>query len=380
MSQAIQAKADAQGNQGNQGNQVEGFLPLEKARELLRDFLAGRTLNTLDAYRRDLGRFRAFLGANSAEEAARALLSKGPGEANLLVLRFRTSLQEEGLSPASINRKLATLRSMVRMARLVGLVSWTLEVEGLPTKAYRDTRGPGLEGVQKLLSFILTREEEPFRSRDFALVRLLFDLALRTIEVARLEIGDVDFAKRTLAVWGKGRHQEEKEILSLPPSTLEALARWVEVRGSRPGALFGLRRESVSRIIRRLGRRAGLSRVWAHGLRHAGITTALDVSRGDVRAVQRFSRHADLRTLQVYDDNRADLAGAVARQVSERASLDSPGREGRMGAKDSKNIFGDLYSLRILPGPFQDGPSGNPFLSWKNPAFRWGQGGDPCGQ
>lgn len=32
--------------------------------------------------------------------------------------------------------------------------------------------------------------------------------------------------------------------------------------------------------------------------------------------VQRFSRHADVRVLQRYDDNREDLSGEVAREVA----------------------------------------------------------------
>jgi hypothetical protein len=53
-----------------------------------------------------------------------------------------------------------------------------------------------------------------------------------------------------------------------------------------------------------------------HGQRHAAITSALDATLGNVRAVQRFSRHADVRTPQVYDDNREDLGGKVAALVA----------------------------------------------------------------
>jgi integrase/recombinase XerC len=68
-------------------------------------------------------------------------------------------------------------------------------------------------------------------------------------------------------------------------------------------------------VVRDLGRRTGL-RVWPHALRHASITEALDLTGGDVRAVQRFSRHRDVRVLQRYDDCRRDLAGEVARKVA----------------------------------------------------------------
>jgi integrase/recombinase XerC len=42
----------------------------------------------------------------------------------------------------------------------------------------------------------------------------------------------------------------------------------------------------------------------------------LDFSHGDVRAAARFSRHADIRTLTVYDDNRDDVGGKRARLVA----------------------------------------------------------------
>ena len=46
------------------------------------------------------------------------------------------------------------------------------------------------------------------------------------------------------------------------------------------------------------------------------FTSALDLTKGDERAVQKFSRHKDVRMLNAYDDNRQDLAGNVARLVA----------------------------------------------------------------
>ena len=57
-------------------------------------------------------------------------------------------------------------------------------------------------------------------------------------------------------------------------------------------------------------------KVWPHGLRHAAITEALDLTGGDVRKVQRFSRHRDLQTLTIYDDARIDMGGEVAKLVA----------------------------------------------------------------
>ena len=72
----------------------------------------------------------------------------------------------------------------------------------------------------------------------------------------------------------------------------------------------------MHRIGWALGEQAGLGVVRPHGLRHAAITETLEVTRGDVRTVQRFSRHRDLRILMIYDDNCPDRAGEVARWLA----------------------------------------------------------------
>jgi integrase/recombinase XerC len=67
--------------------------------------------------------------------------------------------------------------------------------------------------------------------------------------------------------------------------------------------------------VRRLGAAIRL-KTRRHALPHSAIQDALALPGSDVRAVQRFGRHQDLRTLLIYDDRRTDLAGDVARQVT----------------------------------------------------------------
>lgn len=289
---------------------------------LVAAFLAGRNPRTLAAYRQDLENFRAFVGAEDLSQAAELLLTRGHGEANALGLDYRTSLLERGLSPATVNRRLAAVRSLVRLARTLGFVPWTLEVESVKSEAYRDTRGPGRVGFRRLLDELDYRRDAK-GTRDRAVLRLLYDLALRRGEVVSLDVEDVDLEAGTLDVLGKGRTQKVR--LSLPEPTKTVLRAWLELRGTEPGPLFvnfdharkgrRLTGTSVCRIVRRLGEAAGL-KVRPHGLRHSSITAALDATRGDVRKVQRFSRHRDLRVLNRYDDNREDLAGEVARLVA----------------------------------------------------------------
>jgi integrase/recombinase XerC len=296
--------------------------PSVSVARLVEAFFSGRNARTLEAYRRDLEDFRAFTKTSTVDEAARALLAHGAGAGNELALRYRASLMERGLAAATVNRRLAAVRSLVKLARTLGLVSWTLEVRSLKAEAYRDTRGPDLAGFRRLLENV-ERRRDPKDLRDHVLLRLLHDLALRRGEVAHLDLEDVDLEAGTVAVLGKGR--TGKVRLTLPEPTKTALRAWLVARGTEPGPLFGnfdragkgdrLTGRSLHRLVVGLGRRVGLV-VRPHGLRHAAITEALDLMGGNVRAVARFSRHRDLRVLNVYDDNRADLAGDVARLVA----------------------------------------------------------------
>ena len=109
----------------------EALVKAEPADELLAAFLSGRSDCTRRAYSQDLDDFRRFLGADIVSEAAHLLLSRGHGNANALALAWRANLQERRLQAATINRRLAALRSLVQLARTLGIVPWTPEVRNL---------------------------------------------------------------------------------------------------------------------------------------------------------------------------------------------------------------------------------------------------------
>jgi len=290
---------------------------------LVAAFLSGKAERTLRAYADDLAHFATFCGQPTAPLAAAALLSRGQGGANELALAWRAELLERGLSPATVNRRLAALRSLVTLARTLGLVAWSLDVVSVRSTPYRDTRGPGRAGFRALLELV-DQNPSPKGRRDLVVLRLLWDLALRREEVVTLDLAHLDLTAGTLSIRGKGRR--EREALTLPAATRAALVAWLAVRGDEPGALVvnvdrrtkgqRLTGAGLYYLVQRLGRRAGLPTVRPHGLRHAAITEALELTRGDVRRVQRFSRHRDLRTLTLYDDARTDPAGEVAALVA----------------------------------------------------------------
>jgi integrase/recombinase XerC len=292
--------------------------------KLVDAFLAGRSPRTMAAYRTDLADFARYVPAPSPEDAARKLLGSAPGDANSLVLGYRSHLTDHGLAPATVNRRLAAIRSLVKLARTLGMVVWSLEVPGLRSQPYRDTRGPGFLGVRAMLRQLAKRTDAK-GIRDRAIIRLLFDRGLRRGEVVSLDLEHLDLDAATVSVMGKGKR--EREPLTLAPPTVAALKAWVAARGDSPGPLFQnldrghehgrrLTGQAVYGLVRALGDDVGV-RARPHGLRHAGITAGLDRTGGDLRAVQRFSRHSDVRTLGLYDDNREDLGGRVTRLVAE---------------------------------------------------------------
>jgi len=295
------------------------------AAALFRLWLGSKDAGTVRAYQRDLASFATFAGFETAAGALDAFLVLDAGAAHAAALAFRDGCRADGLAVATVNRRLAALRSVVSLARQVGRVAWALDVPDLPAVKYRDTRGPGVAGFRALVDAAAVRLDAK-GARDRAVLRLLFDCALRRAEVVSLNAGHYDAAGGALWVLGKKRHDRER--MTLPAPTRAALDAWLVLRGAvaadaplfialdRATAGVRLTGRSVARVVGGLGLAAGLGTVRPHGLRHAAITHALDSTNGDVRRVAAFSRHRKLETLTVYDDARRDHAGDVAALVA----------------------------------------------------------------
>jgi integrase/recombinase XerC len=315
-----------------------GDRPLELApvpaptsgRGVVEAFLAGRTTRTLQAYTDDLRLWAAWLGpAVPVDAAVEQLLQASAGEAHRQVLAYRASMVERKLSSATINRRLAALRSLVRLARMLGLVVWSLEVPGLRLERMRDTRGPGVPAVRRMLRAAALQEPAK-AARDTALLRLMFDLALRRAEVLAVDVADLDLERSAMWVWRKGKR--ERKLLSLPKATSVALTAWLEQRGSAAGALFGnfdrsgkgggrLSGEGLYSVVQMLGAKAKAGRVRPHGLRHTAITRAMEEAGRlgiPIEEVLAYSGHSkrSLPLLLEYRDNLRDRQGELATLVA----------------------------------------------------------------
>jgi integrase/recombinase XerC len=299
-------------------------VPLPSAGDLYGEWLAGRKATTVAAYAGDVAAFAKWAGAAGPAQAVEGLLAAGPAGANRIAHAWRAAMVEAELAPATINRRLSALRSLVELAGRLGVVTWSLKVEGVKARPYRDTRGPGVPAVRAMVEH-LDQIGTVKAIRDRALVRLMFDRGLRRGEVVALDLDDVDTARHAVRVIGKGH--TEGEWLTIGHKASEALAAYVAVRGEEPGPLFRnldrsgpggrLTGRSVARIVAELGEEAGVGTVRPHGLRHSAITHVLDMTNGNVRQAREFSRHADVRVLVRYDDARTDVGGDLAHRLGE---------------------------------------------------------------
>jgi integrase/recombinase XerC len=311
---------------------------------LLAAFLAGRSPHTVDAYMRDLDGFAAFLrrqaytadrpvigSAAVDRDALHWFLDQQSGRANEIVLNYKNELLARRRATGTIARRLAAVKSLTKYARMMGLISWAVEVQAPRIEKSRDTRGPNLDTIQAMLT-IAGQQPSPMGPRDVALLRLAFDLALRISELARLDVADVELKTGGLWIFGKGRRA--KELVTMPQTSRDAVHAWLHARGTKPGPLLvsfspynphgRLVTRGVYKIIRDLGADAG-AHVRPHGLRHTAITLAIDIAAKNglsIDVVRHFSRHRSLATLMVYRDEvelektQRKLAAWVSEQLT----------------------------------------------------------------
>jgi len=300
------------------------------AQRLLEAFMARRSPATRATYLQGLKAWAQYLGAPSAAVATQWLIGAGVLEGNARVLEFLDAQKAAGLSANTLSIRLAALRSMVSLANLLGLCTWSLQVRGPKAKAFRDTRGPGPDRVQLVIRAAAGQASKVKASRDVAICRFLHDLALRRGEVASLRFEDVDLDGRRL--WVKAKGAMDRDAVTLPEGTAAALNAWLTWRGQAPGPLFhrldnaGLNLEvlrpltgrAVWDLVNELAGGCGFD-ARPHGFRHSAITEALDAGF-TLPEVHQFGRWQgkSYGIIQTYDDNRRDRGGEIAGALARR--------------------------------------------------------------
>jgi len=260
----------------------------------------GLSVNTVEAYRRDLTKFYSYLHRTGVVPLGSLTPETLTG--------FLRSMHEAQLSRASSLRCLSAIRGwlqflmrerMIDENPTIGLASRSHGVRLPKTLSQRD--------VTALLDLAAVRTPEDLRDR--AMVELLYATGLRVSELVMAEVALVNFDVGYLRVTGKGAKQRlvpmgegarqllQQYVEEARPQLLKKRAsRYVFV--SRRGG--PLTRQAFWKLLRLRARRAGITQVISpHMLRHSFATHLLE-GGADLRSVQVMLGHANLATTQIY--------------------------------------------------------------------------------
>jgi site-specific recombinase XerD len=206
----------------------------------------------------------------------------------------------------SAKGKVAELRSLLRFLHVRGLTPRSL-AESVPGVAgWRETPIPPTMPQADIEALLTDCDRSTLDgARDHAMLMLLARLGLRSIEIARLELDDLDWRAGDLLVRGKARRDDR---LPVPDDVGAALAEYLALRGRHDSRsvfltlrapIRPIRADLVGDVVQRHCRQATVPHVGPHRLRHTLATQML--ARGAALVdISQVLRHSDLATTAIY--------------------------------------------------------------------------------
>ncbi len=283
------------------------------SRHVFNDYKSRKALNTLRRQRNDLAVFAAYLaciqitstvGNLQAEPEAWRGMSWG------IVAGFVRWLLQEGYAVSSVNVRLSTVKTYVRLAFQAGTIAadqYALikSVQGYQSKEIRhideergEAGGSIRKGHKKALAVSISDElraelkrnhpNTPQGRRDALLMCLLLDHGLRCGELALLQVADIDLDQRQLRFYRPKVDKVQTHRLSL--DCAQAAIAWIVDGGAfESGPLLrttlkskygdklgdaGMSERAITKRVEYLGRQVGIEGLSAHDGRHNWATTA----------------------------------------------------------------------------------------------------------
>lgn len=283
----------------------------------------GRSTHTVRAYVGDVSRLLSHASVHGATTLTDLDLTD--------LRRWLAAEGREGHARATVARRAAAARVFTAWAFRRGLVATDPGDRLATPSAPRSLPGVLKQAEAATLleiAAVAADDGDPVHQRDRAILELLYATGMRVGELVGLDVGDVDPARRTVRVLGKGR---KERVIPYGQPAQSALDDWV-----RDGRLALLTPESGAALV--LGARGGridprIARgvvhsalrhvdgapdLGPHGLRHSAATHLLE-GGADLRSVQEILGHATLATTQIYTHVSVERLRATYEQAHPRA-------------------------------------------------------------
>jgi integrase/recombinase XerD len=263
----------------------------------------GASLNTIEAYRRDIRQYLIYLSRAGVDGVT-------AGAAH--VRGFVSQLSDAGLAARTQARKLSAIRQFQRFLMLEGLRGNdpTSTVDA-PRLGRPLPKVLGFAEVDALLA--AAQDVDGWRgARLVALLEILYATGLRVSELVGLKLSSLSRDGRIVTVRGKGG---KERLVPLGDAARDAIRTWLTFREKlskevdKPvpwlfpsrGAAGHVTRDAFAKQLHDLAVSAGIDprRISPHVLRHA-FATHLLANGADLRSVQQMLGHADISTTQIY--------------------------------------------------------------------------------
>ncbi|WP_420576846.1 tyrosine-type recombinase/integrase [Ekhidna sp.] len=274
--------------------------------------------HTVEAYRKDLHQFSVYLASDF--EINDLLQVKHPQIRGWVV-----TLMDDGLSPKSVNRKLATLKSFYKflLAREYLEVNPTNQIK--PLKTQKDL--PSFVKEEEITNLLdrVDFSADFSGQRDKLLLELLYSTGIRLAELQGLKETDVNVYEKTIRVLGK---RNKERIIPVGNSLIQLIGNYQNLKkemGMNEGKLLvtdageKLYPMFIYRKVKAyLSAVTTLSKKSPHVMRHTFATHLLNKG-ADLNAVKDLLGHTSLAATQIYTHNSIEKLKAAFDQAHPKA-------------------------------------------------------------
>lgn len=294
----------------------------EELKSSIQDYLSyiqsekNYSAHTFDAYKKDLFSFSDFLKSEQKEKVNLDSIRRKD------LKNYLIYLSQRGFDPASIQRKLSTLRSFFKylQRRLKVKVNPASSLEA-PKRKKRLPRALSWPQVKSLLEPSLYQKEKE-GLRDRAILELLYNTGLRLAEISSLKRGYIDFQAGEIKVLGKGN---KERIVPIGENAAKILTGYLDSKNSKDDFIFSnkygekLGRRGIARVVKKYGAKVIEEKKFSpHVLRHSFATHLLDEG-ANLLAVKEMLGHEKLSTTQIYAHVSLDRVKKVYQKAHPRS-------------------------------------------------------------